>query len=280
MKNIPVILITAMLLTSCASFKTIFREPEVSFDSASVSGIDFESAGFVFRYRVENPNAVSLELARFQYSLFVEDKLFISGTSAGPLSIAKESESFVDIPVDIVYRELYELLKDLFTKDSASYRIEAEFTFNLPVFGKAVFPVKYEGFVPLLKVPDITFEKLRIVSLSPFSANLEFLLKITNKNSFAISPDSFNFDLSVNKDQWLRGILKNIGEMAPGKSVTAKIPVEVNPAKIGTEIFDFIFKGIPLDIVLSGNMQIRTSYPGFNSADIPFSIEKNATAAK
>ncbi len=44
MKNIPVILITAMLMTSCASNKTIFRSRMALFDSASVSGIDFESA--------------------------------------------------------------------------------------------------------------------------------------------------------------------------------------------------------------------------------------------
>jgi len=267
-------------LNSCASFKTIFKEPEVSFDSMRISGIDFNSAGFIFKYKVNNPNAVSLDMHQFKYDFYVEDNVFLSGTSLSPISIAKEAFSYVEIPVDIEYKKLFSVVKDLMKKDTAAYRIEAEFTFNLPVFGKAVFPVKYEGTFPVLKLPDVSFKSFKAVSITPFSAKLELAVEIFNKNSFAISPDSFNFDFTVNKSQWVKGIIKDINEMAPGKSTIVKIPVDINPAKIGKELFEYIFKGNSFDMILDGVVNVRTAYPGLGPAVIPFRIEKNTPITK
>ena len=269
-----------MTLTSCASFKTIFKEPEVSFDSVKISGISFNTMDFIFKYKIDNPNAVSLNLESFKYDLFVENNKFISGVSPSPLSIKKEDSSFVEIPVSIEYKELLNVFKDLASKSSAAYRIESEFSVDLPVFGSRAFPVKHEGTFPVLKLPEVTFESFKALSITPFSAILELSVNIINKNSFAISPDSFNFDFTVNKSQWMKGIIKNIEEMAPGKSTVVKIPVEINPSKVGKELFEFIFKGKGLDLVLDGNVLLRTAYPGFGSADVPFRIEKSTAVSK
>ncbi|MDX9801062.1 MAG: LEA type 2 family protein [Spirochaetia bacterium] len=281
-KKIIILTVSAMLvlITSCASFKSIFKEPEMSFDSVKISGISFNAMEFIFKYKIDNPNAVSLELSSFKYDLFVDNNKFISGVSPSPLSIKKEGSSFVEIPVAIEYKELFNVYKGLASKNSADYRIESEFTVDLPVFGSKVFPLKHEGTFPVLKMPEVTFESFKALSITPFSALLELSVNIVNKNSFAISPDSFNFDFSVNNSQWMKGIIKNIEEMAPGKSAKVKIPVEINPSKVGNELFDFIFNGKGLDLVLDGNVSLRTAYPGFASADVPFRIEKSTSVAK
>ncbi len=274
------VLALLMLLNSCMSFRTIFQEPKVTFDSVKILKIDFTSASMIFRYKIDNPNSASLELAQFRYGFFIENNEFISGISPAPVKIAKEAESFVEIPVTVEYSKLFDILHDIYAKDTASYKITADFTFNLPVFGKASFPVKHEGSFPVLKLPSVSFESFKAVTITPFSALLELSLKVTNKNSFAISPDSFNFDLSVNKSQWMKGMLKNVSEMPPGKSSIVKIPVEINPIKIGKELFDYIFKGSPFDLLIDGNIAVRTSYPGIGNADIPFRVEKKTSVSE
>ena len=274
MKNIILLLMISILFISCSSLKSISQEPEVTFDSFKITNINFTSADFIFKYNVNNPNNVTLNIEQFKYDLFVEKNKFISGVSPAHISIGKKSNSLVDVPVSIVYKNLFNVFTDIYKLDTANYKIATEFTLKLPVFGKKVFPVEHSGTFPVLKLPEIALREVKTLSIDPISATIELVLNITNKNSFAISPDSFNFEVYINKSQWLNGLLKDIPSLAPNKSTTVKIPVNINVAKAGVELFETIFKSNSLDLALKGKMAMRTAYPGMGLSEIPFSIEK------
>ena len=274
MKNIILSVMISILLISCSSLKSITKEPEVKFDSVKITNINFTAADFIFKYKVENPNSVSLNVEQFKYDLFIENNKFLSGVSAAPVSIAKKSSSYVDIPVTVSYQELFKIYNNIYKQDTANYKLATEFTLQLPIFGKKTFPVDFNGAFPVLKIPEMTLRDVKIVSLNPISSTIEFTVDIINRNSFAISPDSFNFELYINKSQWLKGLLKNIEALQPGKSATVKIPLEINTLIAGKELLDNIIGGNNLDVVLKGNMAMRTSYPGIGQTNMPFSIEK------
>ncbi|MCL2480787.1 MAG: LEA type 2 family protein [Spirochaetaceae bacterium] len=282
MKNIILLVMISILLISCSSFKSITQEPEITFDSFKIASINFNSADFIFKYNVNNPNNVSLNLEQFKYDLFIENNKFISGVSPAPISIEKKGNSFVDIPVTIVYKELFELFSNIYNLDTANYKLATEFTIKLPVFGKKAFPFEHSGTFPILKLPEVALREIKATSINLLSgsATIEFAVDIINKNTFAISPDSFTFELFVNKSQWLNGLLKDIDALAPNKSTTVKIPVNINIAKVGKDLFDSIFSGGNLDVSLKGNMAMRTAYPGIGSSNIPFNIEKTSAVKK
>ena len=274
MKNFVLLIMISILFISCSTFKSITSEPEITFDSVKVIKINFTSADFIFKYNVNNPNKVTINLEQFKYDLIVENSKFISGVSPGPISIKKKGNSYVDVPVTIVYKDLFDLYSNIHKQDTADYNLATEFTLKLPVFGRKIIKIEHKSAFPVLKMPEITLKDIKAVTISPLSAIVELSVDIVNKNSFAISPDSFNFELYINKSQWLNGLLKDVKELPPNKSTTVKIPININPAKIGVELFDNILSGKNLDVLLKGNMAMRTAYPGIGSTDIPFSIEK------
>ncbi len=280
MKKIIFIIMIPILFISCSSLKSVTKEPEVTFDSVKITNINFSSADFIFKYKVDNPNNISINVEQFTYDLIIENNKFISGISQSPISVAKSSSSFIDVPVTISYMDLYNLFSDIYKLDNANYILKTDFVLKLPVFGKKTFHLEHKGNFPVLKMPEIALKDIKALSINPFSAVIELSVDIINKNSFAISPDNFNFELYINKSQWLKGLLKNIDSLAPGKSTTVKIPIEINPAKVGKELFDYIFSSNGLDIFLKGNMAMRTSYPGIGTADIPFSLEKTISVKK
>ena len=275
MKNIILLTIITVLLVSCSSLKSIAKEPEITFDNVRIASINFTSVNLVFRFKVNNQNNVSMNIEQFKYNLLIENRRFISGVSPAPISVAKKSTSYVDIPVTVQYRELFDVFTNIYRQDTADYNLATEFTIKLPAFGSKTLNFEHGGTFPVLKVPEIAFREIRVVNMSPLAATIEFVLDITNRNSFAISPDSFNFELYINESQWLNGLLKNINELAPNRSTAVRIPITINPAQVGIELFDYIFKGNNLNVLIKGNMEMRTAYPGIRSINIPFSIGKN-----
>ena len=280
MKNIIFCIMISILFISCSSLKSITQEPEITFDSVRITNINFTSADFIFKYNVNNPNNVSINVNQFKYDLFIEGSKFISGTSSSPISIAKQSNSPLDVPVTINYQDLFNVYSNIHRQDTANYKLATEFTLNLPIFGRRVIPFEYSGTFPVIKPPEIALRDVKAVNINPLSATIEFFVDITNRNSFAISPDSLNFELYVNRSQWLNGLLKDIAELPANRSTTVKIPVDISIAKIGKELFDYIFIGNNLDVLLKGNMALRTSYPGIGSTEIPFSIEKTVPVGR
>ena len=275
MKNIILLAIITVLLSSCSYLKSIAKEPEITFDNVRIASINFTSVNLVFRYKVSNPNNISINIEQFKYNLLVENRKFISGVSPTPISVAKKRTSYVDIPVTVSYRELFNVFTSIYHQDTADYNLATEFTLKLPVLGSKTFHFEHDGTFPVLKVPEIAFREVRVASISPLAATIEFVLDITNRNNFAISPDGLNFELYVNESQWLNGLLKNIDTLAPNRSTTVRIPITINPAQVGIELFDYIFRGANLNVLIKGNMEMRTAYPGIGSTTIPFSIGRN-----
>ncbi|MCL2294435.1 MAG: LEA type 2 family protein [Spirochaetes bacterium] len=276
-------ILISILLISCKSLTAITQEPEVTFDSARITSINFNSVDFLFRYNVNNPNNAAINLERFKYDLIIEGNRFFSGVSPGPLSIARRSISSVDIPVTIYYKELFNIFTNIYRQDTANYTLATEFTIRVPIpFFNPTISLEHSGTFPVLKMPDVALRDVRATGINMLrgTATVEFAVDIINRNTFAINPDSFNFDLSVNRSHLLSSVLRDIDALAPNRSTVVRIPVEISVARVGAELFNYIAGGNNLDVSLNGNMAVRTAFPGLGSANIPFSIERNAPVSR
>jgi LEA14-like dessication related protein len=281
MKNVILPALISILFISCSSLGSINKEPEITFDSVKLTNVNFTSADFIFKYNVNNPNNVSLNIEQFKYDLLIENNKFISGVSAAPISIKKKGNSYVDVPVTIAYHDLFNIFSNIYKQDTADYKLAIDFTFKLPIFGNKIFHFEHEGTFPILKMPEVALREIKVLSMNPLSATIEVAVDITNKNNFAIAPDSFNFELYINKSQWLSGLLKDISALPANRSTTVKIPVNISPTRVGTELFNYIFTGSSkLDVLLRGNIAMRTSYPGIGQTNMPFSIEKTIPVSR
>jgi LEA14-like dessication related protein len=279
MKKIIPLLVLSFLFFSCASLQDVLKEPEISFDTFKISRINFDSIDLLFTYKVENPNVFGITLPRFAYNLLIEDASFVSGTAANPISIARQNSSFIDIPVTLSYEDLFKAVSILLDQNEAAYTINTDFFLDLPVVGETKFPLSHSGKIPILKMPEIALNEVKVVSSNPLSPAIELSVDITNKNIFTISPDALNFEVLLNERKITESSQQNIAPLESGRSSTVNIPVKLNPITLGTQLVSSVIGGREMDVAFNGNFAFDADYEGLGKIDLPFNLTK-ALAAK
>lgn len=264
------IFLSAALLFSCATLKNIFQEPEVSFDKAQISEIDFEQITLDFSFLVDNPNSIGLEMAGFNYDLQIEGNSIIKGDSKKPLRIEPKDKSTIELPLTLTFNDLYSLYGDIKGKDEIAYKIITVFTFDLPVFGKSSYPVEFEGSFPAVKLPEIAIQSLNMKSLNPFKSDLELVLRVRNKNSFSLSIDTLDYDFKVNTVSWGKGMSRGIVDFKENGENMITLPISINPADVGMELIRSAFSGRKLNMDFKAKAEFRTGYPGFDRGELNF----------
>jgi len=273
---VKALLISALLyLTACTSLKSLIgkasiKNPEVSVKEIKIEGLSFSAADLVCNLSVKNPNTVSLRLSRFEYDLLVEDVSFISGKQETGLEIEADSESLIQLPLRLIYKNLYDTLLALAEKDAADYQLNLSFSFRVPVLGNVTIPVSKSGEFPLLRLPTISLKSLHINRLGFTNADLSIDILVRNPNPLSMDMSSLQYRLQINSREWVSGQSFNpmhINEKGEG---LLSIPISLNFFQIGQSIYILLEQSQDLDYQLQGNLLFTTSIPLMGEVRLPF----------
>jgi len=197
------ILVAALLLglfsTDCALLKNLssaFKEPTLTFKSASLADASLGGATVNLVFSVENPNSIGISLADVTYAFSVEGKQVVAGQPPAGLQIPAGGSADLTFPASVKFSDLASVVETFLTKDSASYRAEGQVGFQTPV-GVLHVPLFKEGEFEVPKVPKFEFGSPRIAELSLAGATLEFPVTVTNRSPFALAIQSFSGALQI-----------------------------------------------------------------------------------
>jgi LEA14-like dessication related protein len=128
-------------------------EPEVTVESTRISGVTLTKADLDVRFRIDNPNSFGLQLAGLDYEIDVAGRTIFTGDRPERLSLEPRGVGFVDLPVTISYREIYDAARDLWRQRGSGdtdYTLRAGLRFDVPVLGQVRVPVEAVGDIPLM----------------------------------------------------------------------------------------------------------------------------------
>lgn len=195
-----VVLAALLAVAGCAEVRDLvgraFERPTLTFQSASLDGLDFEGVTVALHYRVDNSNSVGLKLARLGYALDVEGRRVVSGELPAGLQIPARGSAPLVIPVRLRFRELPEAISLLVTRDQVAYRVSGHVGVDSPI-GVIDLPFEHEGRVPLPKPPSFSIESARITSTSVARVGLTVRLKINNTNGFPLPVGSLKYAIAI-----------------------------------------------------------------------------------
>jgi LEA14-like dessication related protein len=276
------LLSAAFILSTCKTLEGIVQEPEISIASVEFAGIDFGGIDLVAKVQIENPNPVSIPFPETGWDFQVEKKSFLSGTIPAGKTIAARSASAVDVPFRVAYAGLFNLAGTVLDADEIPCTLALDAKFDLPLIGDKVFHAEFDKNIPIVKLPSLAFRGISLKSLS--LTKVEFVLNwaLENKNNFAVSIDTFNYNLKVNGSSWSEGGLESFPEI--GAKSTAVIPLTISLNSLGMirDITALVNSGagasydctgslgvsgkLPSGSMPSGNM------PGLKGIDLPFNF--------
>lgn len=274
MKKSLTILCFILLISSCATVdelvKSTFQQPQVSFETARISELSFDSVDFLFDLKVVNPNPVGISLAGFDYDFLLNGNSFVKGEQTDRLDLEPTGESTVQIPISLTFSKIYNTFASFKNQDSTTYKIACGFSFDLPVLGAKRILVSKSGSLPLLKWPNISVKTLSLEKLSFAGADLNLRVEIDNPNAFSFLLHTMDYRFDVNGKVWLSGTSSKKIRIESKQSNVIEFPISFNLLQIGTSVKDVLTGSKPLFYDFSGNADLGTSIPMFEKVNLPF----------
>ena len=133
--NSGVLLLTTVLLSSCASLDNVVSAPTVSLRNVQVEDIGFDSQTFILSFDVRNPNPFPLPVKSINYGVKLDGHRFASGEAASSFTIAAGGDGGFSISVDVnllqTAPELLFIVRDA-TRRDIPYSLEGRLAIDIP----------------------------------------------------------------------------------------------------------------------------------------------------
>ena len=153
------LLLTLGLLVSlggCSSWLTDdFRDPEVRLLKVDVVKAKLLEQKFVLRFRIDNPNDISLPIRGLNYNVKLNGVLLAEGQSDKSFTVPARGHQTFDVPVRTnLWRHLKRIVNSLEDPDEPiSYQLQGEVKTGL-MFGRSVHLQRNGEIIPGNYIPE------------------------------------------------------------------------------------------------------------------------------
>ncbi len=260
-------------VTGCGLFQSLssMTAPTVTFKDFRVDGFTFEGMDFLFDFEVMNPNRVEIKAESYRYEFFINDESLISGNRVEQVELKPRDSRTIQVPVAMNFQQLYRAGQSVVNSDSIRYQLETEVEFDLPVMGSRRVPVKAEGYLPVVRIPQISFEGFDIKSFSLNGAEFEARLRVVNPNSFGFRFMNVGYKLEVNNNEWVDSTFDDAIRIGANSDAEVRIPVRLSGASLGSAVLQILSGEQSFNYTISGGGEIDLDLPYVrDTAFLPF----------
>lgn len=250
-----------LCLGGCSVFQNIgdkIRKPVLSIEDMRITGFNFQQMELVYDIKIENPNAVAVNLNSYDYKLVIADHLLVQGDQPENLEVEASGESIFQLPVVVSFSEAYQSAVNMGEADEVSYAFTGNLTFDLPIMGQTDLPMNKEGTLPSLKPPEISIQMLKLKNINMSKADLNLTLLFNNPNEFGFDINALKYNLLINEDQWAQGKALQDVKIKENDLTQLDIPLSLNISQMGLSAYRILIQSDSLDYRLKGTFNVDT----------------------
>jgi len=255
MRHARIAAVALLALVGCAQVGKMIgaglEKPRLTFVSVTPQELDLEGATLVVRYRVENPNAVSLEVATLDYRLDVEGRQALTGSQRAGLRLPSRGTAELAIPVRLRYAAVHDFLRTVFTKAEVAFHLEGTAGVQTPV-GVLEIPFSCTGKVPAPRLPHVALAGATIHSASFDGLSFDLQLDVSNPNAFALPAASLGYALQLGDRQVLTAAAQAIAAVPAKGKTRVVVPVKV-PFASAADAAGKLLRGGQADVAVKGS---------------------------
>jgi LEA14-like dessication related protein len=273
-KNLPFVLILLLFAGSCSTVQQLvgYQEPDVRYTDMTIERLTLDEIDLKFHFEIDNPNRVGVTLEDYTYNLLINDHNFLSGSHREQLEIASQGSGTVALPLTLSYRDVYESVSSVVRADSFSYTLNTEVGVNIPVYGKAMIPVKAEGTLPRLRMPEVGFAGFDVHSLSFSGVDMTLTLNVTNPNPMGMKLSDLNLAASISGYD-LAGLDVDDIAVASGANLTVPIRFSMGLGGLGSTLIDMLRGNREFSYEVKGDGLVELDHPAFRDLKrLPFHL--------
>jgi LEA14-like dessication related protein len=276
-----VIAVIVISLTGCASLKSglqiAVKKPTVEVADVRITSFGVEQVSLLFELKVDNPNNFDLKSQGFDYQLAVEQRSILAiDKPEQAIDLPAKGTGTINLPVEIRYLDLYQVIAGLREKSEFHYRLEAGFYFNLPVLGNTRIATQWQDKLPIPKLPNIEMTQAKLSDLSLSGATLDVTLSLQNFNAFDLNLNHFDYRLSANGRSIADGQVKNI-HVAQAQVTEVTLPLSLKFSELGFAVYQLLISDQSVRIGLNGQLDLVPDLPLWRPGPIEFNVSQQLT---
>lgn len=261
-------------LLGCSSIQELvdsqLARPSASVQSVRLSELNSEGLEIDFLVAIDNPNALSVELAGLDYDLKLEGLTLVQGNRQEQLTIASRGISQLSVPVAFQFSDLRRLFGELSNKTQAVYDLDLGLSIDLPLLGQQRIPVRSSGNLPIPRAPKISIADVRIDRLELSGADLLLQLEIENPNPFDFALNQLQFSFDVDGSRWANSAVERTQAIRAGAGATIDLPFSVDFSEVGRSFYRSLVAGNRLNYTVDGALRVGSRVPMLEDLQVPF----------
>ncbi len=222
-------------------YKT-FLVPRLEMSLVEISSLTSEKTEMAAKMLIKNQIPLSFTADSLQYGVFINDVEVMKSRYKKSITLKSDDSILISLPITIFNHDLISVLKSNERKniDSVEYRLEASFYTNI-VFRKK-FNVDIKRLLPMIYIPEVKAEHIKIDSLNFSRAAIQLLVSIKNKNGFPLKSKNITYEFSIEGNKWIKGIIPGITDIKEKSVTELQIPVRISFKEVSKTLFDLLKK--------------------------------------
>ncbi|HWE27129.1 MAG TPA: LEA type 2 family protein [Polyangia bacterium] len=232
--RLPVVAFLVAALLPMAGCDLLFSKPTVTVERVDLTAISFTGISANIVFKIENHNAIGIDLAKLVYQLTVDNHPFVQGAANNPLHVPAAGVGQLTLPVSFKFIELAEALASIFHKREVPYTIATQLGFGTPL-GVLTVPIAHAGTLPVPQLPSIAINDAAVGGVNLSGASLSVTIGVHNNNSFALPVGALRYALAVNGAPILSASTAPT-QLAAGGTLPLTVSAHVDFVRVGLGI--------------------------------------------
>jgi LEA14-like dessication related protein len=238
-------------------YKT-FLLPKIDLSIIEITSLTAEKTEMNMSILMKNQLPFSFTVDSFEYRLYINDAEVMKSRYKNTVSLSANDSSWIRLPVTILNHDLDSVIdaNEARKIDSAEYRMHASFNTNI-LFNKKL-NVTVRRNLPLIHIPDVNVEDIRVDSLNFKRADIILNAAIRNDNVFEIKIRDYSYEMQIEDHDLIKGKVKGVTTLKARGTTNISIPVTLSFKEFGKTLFELLKKGKKVQYNLTLNLTIES----------------------
>ncbi|CAN5433300.1 hypothetical protein BH11BAC1_BH11BAC1_02920 [soil metagenome] len=235
-----------------------FLLPRVEMSVIEITSLTLEKANLNADILIRNQLPFGFTADSFSYEFYINNVQLIKSRYEKSIHINGDDSTWVKLPITVYPHDIDSVIKANESRniDSVEYRMVAHFYTDIIFLKK--FDVDVKRFLPLFHLPVIKLNEIDIDSLDFKRAFIMVHASLTNKNIFDIKLKDYAFEIQIEDNEVLKGIIEGLTVLKAKNTTQLDIPLTLSLKEVGKTLFELLKKGSNVNYKLHLTLKLQS----------------------
>jgi len=220
-----------------------FLVPKMELSQVEITSLTSQKTEINVKVDIKNQLPLSFTIDSLQYRILINKTEILKDHYKKSISLKKNAISQISLPMTIFNKSISTVMKTNERNNVDSVELHFHGSFFTHAFLKKQFNIDIKKLIPRFYIPESKAEHFEIDSLNFSRAVVKLLVSINNKNVFSLKSKNIAYELSIEDNKIIKGIIPGLTDIKAKSVSNLTIPIKISFKEASKTFWDLITKG-------------------------------------